>query len=117
MHFRGLKWLEGRKNSELYKQLYEFRMKSKSSLEKLEFRNVQFVFIIFTIGCSMACPAFCIEHCIAGRWKRVSKADKRIRKISRIVQRKISMTKVPSGSGGGEQNEAGPNVITVTFLP
>ncbi|CAL8070528.1 unnamed protein product [Orchesella dallaii] len=84
--FRGLKWLKGKKNSDLYNQF-------------------------------MACTAFCIEHCIAGRWKRVAKADKRIRKISRIVQRKISMTKAPSGSGGGEQDQAGPNVITVTFLP
>jgi len=114
--YRGRQWLEAKKNTKLYKQLNDFRFKSRSRLEKLEFRNVQFIFILYSVGMSMACTAFCVEHYCPARWNRVTTADQRIRKISRIVQRKISMSRIPSESGDG--GDVGPpNMITVTFLP
>lgn len=117
--YRGRTWLRERKYSELYKQLRAFREKSKSGgLEKLNLKNVQFIFIIFTAGISISCSVFILESVKDGSLlkKFARKKTIKIRKISNIVKKKLNGSLVGNGELG-DDGQTRQNVITVTFLP
>lgn len=129
--YRGKRWLADQKNSVLYKQLTAFkRRSSRNILEKLNWKNVRFIFVIFGAGILLSCLTFLVEICHGheGVRKMFYRKKMKVRKISRHVLRKIGGELTPSQMSSSisvisfkEQQRTSSEkqvpVITVTFLP
>ncbi len=122
--YRGRRWIMERKGSGLYKQLEAFNIRSSRILEKLDWWNVQFTFVIFGVGIALSSLVFLGEYFYGNnRFRKMfNKRRIRIRKISKIVRRKISGEMVLSSAAVMEPRSKGSSasqapIITVTFLP